>query len=243
MPARDARLLLFMWLMVDATFILLHVLFEFTQSFNHEFFDILYDRSGGEAMQYVKEMWIALAFLGIAVRRRSGHYVPWAIVFALFLIDDLFQIRELQGRDLAIALNYPELLGLRQADLGELTILAIAALIFLPALGASLYWGSAQFRTFSTRLVALVTALAVFGVVLDMVQIVVTDPLWDSIVGIVEDGGEMVVMSIIAAFALISLGLARRGSSIESPTLALDEDQEPTPTRNHLGRTRSSLRR
>jgi TRAP-type mannitol/chloroaromatic compound transport system permease small subunit len=70
MSTRDVRVLLVLWIAADVFFIILHVFYAFTPYLNHPFFNVEDDRSGGEAIQYAKEIWIAIAFLLIALRRR-----------------------------------------------------------------------------------------------------------------------------------------------------------------------------
>jgi hypothetical protein len=135
MPARDAKLLLILWIAVDVVLIALHIAHAFHPIFsglNHPFFNIQEDRGDGEAIQYAKALWIALGFLWIALLRRSAGYIPWALLFTYVVLDDAFQLHELLGRDIAIALDYPELLGLRPDDLGELTFHSIALAVILP---------------------------------------------------------------------------------------------------------------
>jgi hypothetical protein len=42
--------------------------------------------------------------------------------------------------------------------------------------------------------------LAFFGVIIDMVQITVLHPVAYNILGMVDDGGELIVMSLITAY-------------------------------------------
>jgi hypothetical protein len=235
MSARDAKLLLILWIAVDIVFIALHTAHAchlLAPQLFHPFFNIQDDRSGGEAIQYAKALWIALAFLLIALLRRSAGYVPWALLFTYIVLDDVFQLHELLGRDIAIALDYPELLGLRPDDLGELTFYAIALAVILPLLAAAYLWGSREFRTLSVNMAILLVVLGVFGVVFDMAHIMVTGSSVEQLAGVLEDGGEMIVMSVIAAFALVALGLARQGSPRESPSLTLSD--EPNGARSEL---------
>jgi hypothetical protein len=248
MSSRELRILLVLWIAADVFFIIFHVIYAFTPHLNHPFFNVEDDRSGGEAIQYAKEIWIAIAFLMIAYLRRSILYVPWALVFVYILFDDMLQLHEIWGRELAIALDYPEVIGLRPDDLGELTIYAIVIAILGPLVVAAYYWGHREFRRFNRHLVALLLVLTFFGVVLDMVHIMTTQPTLHRLVGLLEDGGELVVMSFIVVFALAALDLARNGSSSESPSLRFLRDarepavveQQPEPELVGAGSGRSS---
>ena len=57
-----------------------------------------------------------------------------------------------------------------------------------------------QTRLFSRQLLLLVILLAVFGIVFDMLEIGSTHPVMGPILGIFDNGGEMVVMSMITVF-------------------------------------------
>jgi hypothetical protein len=140
MSRRDARLLLALWLAADIFFIILNLFHVFTPYLNHPFFFLSDDRSGGEATRYAKEIWIAIAFFMIAYLRGSILYVPWALVFVYFLFDDMLMFHEIWGREIAIALDYPAVIGLRPDDLGELTIHAIALAVLGPLVLAAYYW-------------------------------------------------------------------------------------------------------
>jgi hypothetical protein len=232
MSSRDLRILLVLWIAADVFFIILHVIYAFTPHLNHPSFNVEDDRSGGEAIQYAKALWIALGFLWIALLRRSAGYIPRVLLFTYVVLDDAFQLHELLGRDIAIALDYPELLGLRPDDLGELTFHSIALAVILPLLAAAYYSGSREFRKFSVNMVILLVVLGVFGVAFDMLHIIATGGPLEQLAGVLEDGGEMIVMSVIAAFALVALGLARQGSPRESPSLMLAD--EPNGARPEL---------
>jgi hypothetical protein len=43
-------------------------------------------------------------------------------------------------------------------------------------------------------------ALAVFGIVVDMMHVAINSPTLDPILILLEDGGELIVMSVIASF-------------------------------------------
>jgi hypothetical protein len=230
MTTRDARWLLALWIAADIFFIILHIVFAFTPYLDHPFFNIEDDRSGGEAIQYVKEIWIAISLLVITYLRRSILYFPWALVFIYILFDDLFQLHEIWGLEIALALDYPSVIGLRPDDLGELTIYAIVIAILGPLVAAAYYSGHSEFRRFNHHLVVLMVVLAFFGVVLDMVHIMVTQPTLHQIVGLLEDGGELLVMSVVVTFIMVALNLARTGSASESPSLRfLQAEPAPAP--------------
>ena len=62
------------------------------------------------------------------------------------------------------------------------------------------YASDAPTRKFSTQLLILILLLAVFGVVFDMLEISTNHPVLNPLFNIIDDGGELLVMSLIAAF-------------------------------------------
>ena len=68
-------------------------------------------------------------------------------------------------------------------------------LLFLMLIGTAYLFGDRIERHTSKHLVTLVACLAFFGVLLDTIHVVIP---WSKLMhGLVEDGGEMVIMSII----------------------------------------------
>jgi surface polysaccharide O-acyltransferase-like enzyme len=90
--------------------------------------------------------------------------------------------------------------GLRAVDFGELAVTAFFASILFGVIGVAYYRSDHDARSFSRSMLLLLVALAVFGVVFDMVHVMIKGPAWEFALEIVEDGGEMVVMSVIMRF-------------------------------------------
>ena len=68
------------------------------------------------------------------------------------------------------------------------------------------YWRvKAKARNESMVLLAMLVALSVFGVLVDMAHIKVASDPWNYRLGMVEDGGEMLVISIILGYLLANL--------------------------------------
>lgn len=195
-------LFLFLCLATDMLFIGFHFLHAFTRFLPEIYFDVSYDRGGAEAFQYVKEYWIMLLLVWLAWARSSPSYLSWAAVFGYIGFDDALMVHERVGEKIAEALEFPAMFGLRSVDFGELTVYAIAGLVLLPFLLAAYRWGDSTFRRVSRHLVGLLLVFALFGGVVDMIHIMVTHPTINTILGLVEDGGEMVVMSIIVGYVV-----------------------------------------
>jgi hypothetical protein len=171
------------------------------------------------------------ALLGIAVvgllvlgrlRCRPSLYA-WAATFALVLLDDEMMIHERGGRIVVRLLGSPaEIFGLRAQDLGELVVWGGLAVLPLLAV-VVLYRRSDRIgRELDHALAFLLGALVLFGVVVDQLHSMFLDgiPVIGPVTGAIEDGGELVVLSVLAAFVVGLLG--RRVQ--RSRTAAPDED-------------------
>lgn len=173
---------------------------------NDSFFSIAGDRGFGEAFQYLKFFWVAAALMLLVMRNRQLIYGCWSALFGYLLVDDLFEVHESFGLALSQRFNFPAILGLRPVDIGELAVTATVGAILLTFIAIGHLRASRSARTDSTVLVALLFALSFFGVVVDMVHVILltlgVSAYIEWFVALVEDGGEMVVASLMSAFVL-----------------------------------------
>ena len=200
LPTARARTLLVLLLAGDLVFIILHLLHKFTPLLPSSLFSLTRDLGYAEYYQYCKELCIILLLLALAVRLRRLLYVTYAGLFVYFLLDDYFQIHETAGKSLANFVLLQSKFGLRAQDFGELAVFAFIGLIFAILIGLAHYASDAPTRKFSTQLLILILLLAVFGVVFDMLEISTNHPVLNPLFNIIDDGGELLVMSVIAAF-------------------------------------------
>jgi hypothetical protein len=167
-----------------------------------------YDRSYSEFYQYMKFVWIAILLSMIGRGREKLYLLGWVLLFVYFLLDDALQIHETGGTVVAEWLRIDAALNLRAKDFGEIIVsLAAGLLIFVPIAWAWIV-GPSWFRALSIDLAVLVGLLVVFGVGVDAVHMMVR-PLIpidyfkyvDFLVGVLEDGGEMVAVSLLTWYA------------------------------------------
>lgn len=203
----------------DLLFIALHLLHGYSTrfsdlGFSDPGFSLGKDRGFGEIFQYLKMFGIVLLLLGISSRAGRLSYLSWSGLFLYFLIDDSFQLHERVGRVIAVRLGYTPGLSLRAKDFGELTVVVAAGLFFATVVALAWWRGGDDFRRVSKHLAMLVGLVVLFGVVLDMIHFMVKTPAVAAGLGIVEEGGEMVAMSL-ACWYTYTLFLGRdrsRGS-------------------------------
>jgi hypothetical protein len=167
---------------------------------------IAVDRSIPEFWQYAK--WAALALLLsiLFMDRRSLVYMAFAILFLYFLIDDSMMVHENFGATLARYFGFRPAFRLRAEDFGELLVTGIASIFLFGFLIIShLRESSKDVRRFARVMFLLVVALAAFGVGTDMLDIMVPWPIVRMILELIEDGGEMVVATLMVIFVLSHL--------------------------------------
>jgi hypothetical protein len=190
----------------DLIFLTLHFLHLYSLHFTDVgFTDIGFslerDRGYGELFQYAKTAVVVGLLLGISIRSKDISYLSWACLFGFLLLDDAFRLHEQLGRRLARQLSYTHWGELRSQDLGELTVAAVAGLLFGSFLVLTWWRGNDKFRTVSRDLALLVAFLMFFGVVLDLMHSLSSHAMITVALGALEDSGEMVAMSLVVWYA------------------------------------------
>lgn len=161
------------------------------------------DRGVAEWFQYLKWALLGLCFAGMALRQCNAAYLAWTVVFGYLLADDWLQLHERAGRAIARHIDLTWLPYLRPRDGGELIASAAVggALVLLLAIAWRL--GGARMRRVTLDMAVLLAALAAFGVGIDALHSAVLHlPALSSTLGTVEDGGEMLVASLMLAYAV-----------------------------------------
>jgi hypothetical protein len=213
--ARDNRavLLVLVGLVVfDLMAIALHIYATVRQLDNFIYY-IHLDHSYGEFYQYAKYVWIFLLIAFHAFENRSWRVAMWLPATAFFFVDDTLEVHERSGAWVREAFGLGPAFGLRAQDVGELAFLGAAGLLITVPL--VLGWIGADRRTRAIYLgfAALVGVLAFFGIVVDGVHMAFLEyPLVRSVLSVLEDGGEMVAVTLMVVFALrLNLSGGRQG--------------------------------
>ena len=195
------------WLVVlvggDLLFIALHIAYKFdllTRDFN-----LSRDGNYPEIFQYLKLALISVLLLQRFLRRRSATDLVWCFGFTYLLIDDALQVHENFGPFVASHVAIPFELDL-DGSVGELLSTGIfGGLIFLAV--AVVYRRANQAdRLVSECFGVLMVLLFTCGVVIDAVHTWVIENFHVSAIsgplGVMEDGGEMLVISFACAYTL-----------------------------------------
>ena len=160
------------------------------------------DGGWGEQWGYLKEAVIAVALLVAFTRSRQPIYAAWAAVFAYVLGDDALMIHERGGKALANLFDFQPMFGLRFNDWGELLVSAAAGLLLLASGWLAFRRSDPTARSNSKVLLVLFAVLVFFGVVVDMAHIALASAGFHVRMLVLEDGGELIALSLTAAYAL-----------------------------------------
>ncbi len=162
-------------------------------------FAVTAERSYGEWYQYVKAA--AVVLLLLRSRRQAAAAWAWAGLFAYLLLDDALALHEAFGRFLASAATLPRIGPVRPEQVGELFLYAIVGLAFTGAVTALLRRDDPASWRLSVVLMPPFAMLVFFGAVVDFFHSFLRDGAYRYAAGVIEDGGEMLAMSVLVAIA------------------------------------------
>lgn len=203
----DKALFLFVPLILfagDVAFVLAHVILRLTGSLDtFPMFALYLDGGYPECYQYIKEAFVALALFIVAFRAREFRYLAWSALFCFLLMDDSLGLHELIGADFATGFDLTTHLGLRGQDFGEIAAEVVTGGAILMVTVVCYWLGSVEFRKASRHLFVILTVIIFFGVLVDSLHFLY-EINWkvSLIVVVIEDGGEMLGMSLAAWYAL-----------------------------------------
>ncbi len=201
----------------DIPFIVLHLLHTFIQYPGEIRFSIEMDRGYSEVFQYLKEYWIAIMFCWLGFIKREWFYFAWSLLFVYLLADDSLVLHERLGAKVAEHFSYHPFLLIPAHDLGELSVFVISGAILFAIIGVAYYYGTADFRSVSRIMIKLTLLLVYFGVVIDMLHVMIDESsIIYTLAGVIEDGGEMFVMSVICWYVLRLLYEAKTFPSVKT---------------------------
>lgn len=184
-----------MLLAADFVFISLTLLYGLGVVTDQRFL-ITHDLSYGEIFQYLKEFFIVSLFLVLAWRKKLLVYFAWALLFIYLLFDDVMSVHEDWGLLLVGYFDLKPLYNLRAQDFGELIVSMISGSLLLTFLAITYFVSPSKDKKNSQMICLLIAMLVFFGIFIDMVH----SALSLRGLGLIEDGGEMMVMSIILSY-------------------------------------------
>lgn len=206
---KDSTKFLLLLISADILFLILHFMHRvplfrgFFPYFGNTAFSIFMDLGLAESYQYVKELWIIILLILVTIQTSKFVYLTWGPLFLYFFLDDMLKIHEDLGGFIARNFDYPTLLNMRAKDMGEFAVSVFFGLLFLILICAAYYLGDNQVKRDFLRLMILVAALFFFGVVVDMFDIAVHGVILKQFLGILEDFGEMLVISLLCWYVFV----------------------------------------
>ena len=201
---------LFTLLALDLLFITVSLVRPGFSALASPMFSLTEDGGYSEIYQYAKWAGIAaLMFMAAQLRPGRGFEV-WGL-FGLFLLaDDALQIHERVGDWVNLWLPFTPAFNLRREDVGELASSLVAGLGFLALLAVACREAADGFRHATYGFAVLVGLLAVVGVGVDLAHAALEPgPAWNTALTVLEDGGELIVASVMCWYAGVIAGRGR----------------------------------
>lgn len=190
-----AKCLLALLLLTDAAFILAHLIHTFTPFLDPAGYSIEQERGYSEIFQYIKYFWIILLLGALAFTRREWNFGLWMLLYLYLLGDDASQYHERGGEFITATMGYQAQWGLRAQDFGELSMSLIVLTLF-SIFGIKAYLSAnADVRRAIKGYGLLLAMLAFFGVCVDLLHVAAGGDGFP-LLGVVEDGGEMLAVSL-----------------------------------------------
>lgn len=169
------------------------------------------DRSLAERFGYLQAATAAGLLALAAWSSRRPTHLAWAALLTVVVLDDALFLHERGGAALVRWAGVPDPpTGLRAQDLGELAVWGLLGVLPLAAVVLAHRRSDAVGRRRSAAVAVCLAALVGCEVVLDLLHEVAPPGLPATTVGMLEDGGGLVVLSATAATALGLWRLERR---------------------------------
>ena len=156
------------------------------------------ERAVPEVVGYVFTAWAAGLTLYLAVAQRQAVLIGWSAVFAVLLADDYFMLHERMAKVIFVPFGIPHPYG---QPLGEIGWLGGVGLVLLTAIAVGHWFAAPEWRAASRVLTVLLALLVLCGVVIDAVHSFVPyGKPWNVIFIVLEDGGELLLLAVVATF-------------------------------------------
>ncbi len=204
-PANYTATLTFLSLLlcIDLAFILIHTIHVWTPWLGNRKYSIEADHGLAEVYQYIKLIWIVACLATAFLQTRIKVLISWTILFAFLLLDDATQIHEKTGFWLGERFALPAIAGLRPDDLGEILFAAFIGSLTIGVVAYALWRGEPRARQVSRDILCLLCVLAIFAVGVDTLHVIAhfKESALSPVLAMIEDGGEMFVISALTCYA------------------------------------------
>lgn len=192
--------ILYSLLAIDFVFISLHTLksLDYLSGPN---FSVTKNFGYGESFMYLNELFIISCFLWLAYKFRRSIFYLWGAVFVYVLLDDSMEVHEKIGYYLGGWIKQhsdimPEI-AKESAEMSSFVLFGIV--LFTPILLLYVKAKNRSLKVFTQDLLILFGGLLFFGIGIDFLNIFfATGTFLNGFLGLLEDAGEMVMISMIA---------------------------------------------
>lgn len=168
------------------------------------------DWSAGEFLNYCKWAIAAAALFGVWRSERLVMGLFFALAFILLLLDDGLSIHE--GLGAIIGTELPAFVGNPQAVAGEAVVFGIYGLLFGSGFALAWRFSGPQGRQVALHYGLLIGLMGLFAIFVDFAH--ASAPSYSvsaGLLGLVEEAGEMLVLTAIATYSL-RLSILRLGN-------------------------------
>ena len=200
---KEHRLLISL-LMIDLAFITAHILKFSTNLVSSYLFSIEQNKGYAEIYQEIKEIWIVALLCYLLVRRREAIYAIWMSFFGFLLLNGVLTFHERIAGSLSTHLMPFAWPIAYKVKLGELALFAVIGVVLWVSLKLIYPKSGAHEQAVSRKLLYLLIWLMFFALGVDLLHIGIRK-IFDmqivyDVMGGIEEGGEMIVMSFIYAY-------------------------------------------
>jgi len=167
---------------------------------------VTHDRGYPELFMYVQEIMLVVLCLVLWKRTRQFFGLVWACIFIFLFLDDAFRLHENLGGVFAEWSQIERRGTMRGQDYGELLVWSPFIVLFALMTLLAHFKSEPRYRVFLWGLYVLAGLLLGLGVGVDILSRVYNFWGHTNIISIAEDGGEMVVVSMMVVWLLYWVG-------------------------------------
>jgi hypothetical protein len=202
MSEHSASLLLLLLLSADFVFIVLHIIIGIFNP-NPSLCNISGICAHMHTYHLIKLFWVIILFAYVLKLTKCFRYTSWMLMFTFFLFDDALLLHQNIGDHISNSFSA----YLNNLDFSsrffELTVLAITGIILLAIVAWAYSHGPQIFRKISIDMLLFIAALVFFGLIVDLAETAKLGPVVIFGLGFIEDGGELVVDSLILWYVFL----------------------------------------
>ena len=185
-------------IVINLILIVIHLFHTYNNVPASDFFDLEVDHSLSEFFIYIQELGIVILLFWMYKKYDNLLYLAWLLIFSYILIDDSLLLHERIGVWMVDQFNVENNFGVRGRDITEV----IVQLIFgVPRIGfaawAHFFKGDRLAKRISIVLAVFLLVLIGFAVVLDWFHVKIMILYLKPILGTIEDGGEIFIITAI----------------------------------------------